>query len=151
MKARITLFFIFSLLLLTVPSHSVYGQVSGGYAKKQKCVICGKLIQNCKYRGRHPKCSICGIMIEQCPYHGRHLKSQKEKQLDLGYAKWTGGVKKGKPDGVGKMKFTRAHRLDSQTVAEEGDVFEGSYTNGQIDAGKLCRTNGEIITIIGEN
>lgn len=71
--------------------------------------------------------------------------------LDLGYAKWTGGVKNGKPDGVGKMKFTRAHRLDSQTMAEEGDEFDGSYTNGQIDAGKLRRTNGEIITIIGEN
>lgn len=71
--------------------------------------------------------------------------------LDLGYAKWTGGVKNGKPDGVGKMKFTRSHRLDSNTVAEEGDEFDGSYTNGQIDAGKLHRSNGEIITIIGEN
>lgn len=73
------------------------------------------------------------------------------KVLDLGYARWTGGVKNGKPDGVGKMKFIRAHRLDSQTMAEEGDEFDGSYTNGQIDAGKLRRTNGEIITIIGEN
>ena len=73
------------------------------------------------------------------------------KELDLGYARWTGSVKNGKPDGVGKMKFTRAHRLDSQTMAEVGDEFEGSYTNGQIDAGKLRRTNGEIITIIGEN
>ena len=73
------------------------------------------------------------------------------KVLDLGYARWTGGVRNGKPDGVGKMKFTSAHRLDSQTMAEVGDEFEGSYTNGQIDAGKLRRTNGEIITIIGEN
>ena len=73
------------------------------------------------------------------------------KVLDLGYARWTGGMKNGKPDGVGKMKFTRAYRLDSQTMAYEGDEFDGSYTNGQIDAGKLHRTNGEIITIIGEN
>ena len=73
------------------------------------------------------------------------------KELNLGYAKWTGGVKNGKPDGVGKMKFTRSHRLDSNTIAEDGDEFDGSFTNGQIDAGKLYRTNGEIITIIGEN
>lgn len=78
-------------------------------------------------------------------------ETHSPKVLDLGYARWTGGVKNGKPDGVGKMKFTKAHRLDSKTTAEEGDEFDGTYTNGHIDEGKLYRTNGETITIIGEN
>ena len=71
--------------------------------------------------------------------------------LDLGYATYTGGIKNGKPDGVGTMRFRRSHRIDSNTTAEAGDVFDGSYTDGHIDDGKLIRSNGETITIIGEN
>jgi len=71
--------------------------------------------------------------------------------LDLGYAVWKGGIKNGKPDGVGKMTFKRSHRLDSETIANAGDVFDGIYTDGHIDGGKLFRTDGEVITIIGEN
>lgn len=71
--------------------------------------------------------------------------------LDIGYAIWNGGIKNGKPDGVGKMKFKRTHKLDSETSANVGDVFDGTFTNGHIDDGKLYRSNGEIITIIGEN
>lgn len=71
--------------------------------------------------------------------------------LDLGYAVWKGGIKNGKPDGVGKMTFRQSHRLDSETMANSGDFFDGSYTDGHIDGGKLHRTDGEVITIIGEN
>ena len=71
--------------------------------------------------------------------------------LDLGYATWNGGIKNGKPDGVGKMRFKSSHRIDSETTANPGDVFDGTYTNGHIDDGKLHRSNGEVITIIGEN
>lgn len=71
--------------------------------------------------------------------------------LDLGYAIWKGGIKNGKPDGVGKMTFRRSHSLDSETTANSGDIFDGSYTDGHIDGGKLHRTDGEVITIIGEN
>lgn len=75
----------------------------------------------------------------------------KNKSLDLGYATWKGGVKNGKPDGVGIMTFRKAHKLDSETLAEPGDKFDGSFTDGQLDVGKLIRQNGETITIIGEN
>lgn len=73
------------------------------------------------------------------------------RKLDLGYATYTGDIKNGKPDGVGIMRFKRSHRIDSNTMAEAGDVFDGTYTDGHIDGGKLIRSNGEQITIIGEN
>lgn len=72
-------------------------------------------------------------------------------KLDLGYATYTGDIKNGKPDGIGKMRFKRSHRIDSNTMAEAGDVFDGTYTDGHIDAGKLIRSNGDQITIVGEN
>ena len=49
------------------------------------------------------------------------------------------------------MRFKSSHRIDSETTANPGDVFDGTYTNGHIDDGKLHRSNGEVITIIGEN
>lgn len=72
-------------------------------------------------------------------------------KLDLGYATYTGDIKNGKPDGIGKMRFKRSHRIDSNTMAEAGDVFDGTYTDGHIDGGRLIRSSGEQITIIGEN
>ncbi|MBQ0024021.1 MAG: serine/threonine protein kinase [Prevotellaceae bacterium] len=69
--------------------------------------------------------------------------------LDLGYATWTGGIKNGKPDGYGKMTFRQSHRLNSECTANAGDVFDGDYTSGKMDNGKLRRSNGEIETILG--
>lgn len=69
--------------------------------------------------------------------------------LDLGYATWSGGVKNGKPDGNGKMTFKQSHRLNTECTANAGDVFEGDYTSGKVDFGKLRRSNGEIETILG--
>lgn len=83
---------------------------------------------------------------EQAP-----TRMESSGTLDLGYAIWKGGIKNGKPDGVGKMTFRQSHRLDSETTANSGDVFDGTYTDGHIDGGKLHRTNGKVITIIGEN
>ena len=55
MKARISLSFLLCFMLLSIPSLPAYSQGSGGYVKKEKCTVCGKLKQNCPYKGNHPK------------------------------------------------------------------------------------------------
>lgn len=54
MKTQLSIFFI-GLILLVVPSQRVYGQVAGGHVTIEKCRVCGKLKQNCPYKGRHPR------------------------------------------------------------------------------------------------
>lgn len=95
-----------------------------------------------------PKPTPVPTIPKPTPAPNKHISSGT---LDLGYARWTGGIKNGKPDGVGKMTFRQSHRLDSETTANSGDVFDGTYTDGHIDDGKLYRTDGEVITIVGEN
>ncbi len=55
MKAKISLSFLICLMLLAIPSLPTYSQEAGGYVKKEKCAVCGKLKQNCPYKGNHPK------------------------------------------------------------------------------------------------
>lgn len=62
--------------------------------------------------------------------------------LSLGYGTWVGGVRDGKPDGKGTLKFTSSHKLDDKHTANPGDRFEGYYRNGKIDNGFLFDNNG---------
>ena len=55
MKAKLTLFFFLSFMLMATPSQPVYGQSAGGHITRQKCSVCGKTAQNCPYKGNHPK------------------------------------------------------------------------------------------------
>ncbi|MDD6744895.1 MAG: formylglycine-generating enzyme family protein [Bacteroidales bacterium] len=86
MKTRIILFLICFLSL-----HAM-GQ---GTVSRQKCKMCGKVISQCQYKGKHPKpqveanitqkpkpskpttsavktCDICGKPLSQCDYGGKH-------------------------------------------------------------------------------
>ena len=54
MKARLTLFLFLSFVLLATPSLHVYGQRAGEHVTRQTCSVCGKTIQNCPYKGKHP-------------------------------------------------------------------------------------------------
>ena len=65
---------------------------------------------------------------------------------DLGYAVWYGPVRKGKPDGGGKMVFKRAHVIDSfdpdENEAQSGDYVEGIYLDGHLVSGKWYDASG---------
>lgn len=76
MKTRYYLQFLFCLMILVNHSQYVHGQSSGGHVVRQECSVCGKLIKNCPYKGKHPKCSTCGKMKDYCPYKGNHPKPQ---------------------------------------------------------------------------
>ena len=68
--------------------------------------------------------------------------------LDLGYAVYTGGIKNGKPDGTGTLRFKRSHLVDSYdpdgNVADAGDQVRGTFNNGHLEYGQLIKSSGEI-------
>lgn len=68
--------------------------------------------------------------------------------LRLGYATYTGGVKAGKPDGQGLMKFSTSHIIDSRDPkareAEAGDYVDGSWKNGHLIQGYLYSRDGNV-------
>ena len=55
MKPRLFLFFFLSFALMTITPQCVYSQSAGGHIKRETCTTCGKLKQNCPYKGKHPK------------------------------------------------------------------------------------------------
>ena len=68
--------------------------------------------------------------------------------LDLGYAVYAGGIKNGKPDGTGTLRFKRSHLVDSYdpdgNVADAGDQVRGTFNNGHLEYGQLIKSSGEI-------
>lgn len=70
--------------------------------------------------------------------------NQQLSSINLGYGTWHGPVKKGKPNGVGRLVFSAQHKVDrwSDVVAEPGDYFEAVYENGQLVSGILFDGNG---------
>lgn len=70
------------------------------------------------------------------------VKQQENKETPesnaLDYASWTGRVINGKPDGYGKMTFTRPHLIPGTSIrADVGDVLKGTFSHG-------CLVNGEL-------
>ena len=65
---------------------------------------------------------------------------------DFGYAVWHGSLRKGKPDGEGKMVFKKTHIIDSydpeKLEAESGDYVIGIYENGHLVSGKWYDASG---------
>lgn len=71
--------------------------------------------------------------------------------LNLGYGTWTGGIKNGRPHGIGKLVFNSSHKVDrsSSAVAEAGYYFKATYDNGQLERGVLYDSSGtKLKTII---
>ena len=65
--------------------------------------------------------------------------------LHLGYAVWTGGIKNGKPNGEGSMRFTRTYTVEGcQEEVCPGDYIQGYCEDGILTRGRLYR-NGELI------
>lgn len=67
--------------------------------------------------------------------------------LDLGYAVYIGGIKNGKPNGSGTLRFKRSHIIDSYdpdgNVAGVGDQVRGAFSNGHLEHGTWIKSNGE--------
>ena len=54
--------------------------------------------------------------------------------VNLGYGKYEGDLKNGKPHGHGTITYTRSHQIVSSKdfVANPGDKFEGEFRHGRI-------------------
>lgn len=68
--------------------------------------------------------------------------------ISLGYAKFTGSMKAGKPDGQGRMTFTSSHIIDSRDpkgrVAEAGDYVIGEWKDGKLVQGRWYGADGNV-------
>lgn len=70
-------------------------------------------------------------------------------QLNLGYGTYIGQTKNGKPEGQGRIVYTKAHRIakydTKERVALPGESVSGVFHNGEITIGKYFDTNGKLI------
>ncbi len=87
--------------------------------------------------------------------HPKAKETAQSGSLNLNYAIWNGGIKKGKPNGKGTMTFTSNHRIDSRDpnkrIAETGERIEGTYINGHLEEGRWYKSDGSTEYImIGE-
>lgn len=68
--------------------------------------------------------------------------------VNLGYAKFTGAVSGGKPNGQGTMRFTSSHVIDSRDpkgrVADAGDYVIGEWVNGKLVQGRWYGSDNNV-------
>ena len=68
--------------------------------------------------------------------------------VDLGYAKFTGTVSGGKPNGQGTMRFTSSHVIDSRDpkgrVADAGDYVIGEWVSGKLVQGRWYGSDNNV-------
>ncbi len=68
--------------------------------------------------------------------------------VNLGYAKFTGTVSGGKPNGQGTMRFTSTHVIDSRDpkgrVADAGDYVIGEWVSGKLVQGRWYGSDNNV-------
>ena len=68
--------------------------------------------------------------------------------INLGYAKFTGAVSGGKPNGQGTMRFTSSHVIDSRDpkgrVADAGDYVIGEWVSGKLVQGRWYGSDNNV-------
>ena len=68
--------------------------------------------------------------------------------VNLGYAKFTGTVRDGKPNGQGTMRFTSSHVIDSRDpkgrVADAGDYVIGEWVSGKLVQGRWYGSDNNV-------
>lgn len=68
--------------------------------------------------------------------------------VNMGYGKYTGAVKGGKPHGIGTMRYSSSHLIDSRDpkgrVAEAGDYVTGEWNEGRLVQGRWFGSDGNV-------
>lgn len=68
--------------------------------------------------------------------------------INFGYAKFTGTVSGGKPNGQGTMRFTSSHVIDSRDpkgrVADAGDYVIGEWVSGKLVQGRWYGSDNNV-------
>lgn len=72
--------------------------------------------------------------------------------IDLGYARYSGDILNGKPDGAGVLSYKSRHEAGrnsngEKVFAEVGESVEGVWSNGYLTSGTLKKKDGNVIKI----
>jgi hypothetical protein len=67
--------------------------------------------------------------------------------VDMGYGKYVGNLKNGKPDGSGKLTFTRTYQLNAEYTAQPGEYITGIFENGKPSFVTYYKSDGTVVKI----
>lgn len=74
--------------------------------------------------------------------------SSEKGSVNFGYAKFTGAVSGGKPNGQGTMRFISSHVIDSRDpkgrVADAGDYVIGEWVSGKLVQGRWYGSDNNV-------
>ena len=75
--------------------------------------------------------------VDSAPLNGRGT-------VNLGYGKYTGDLKNGKPHGWGTITYTKSTKIvnSKDFVANPGDTFEGEFRDGKISGQGYWKHDG---------
>ena len=83
-----------------------------------------------------------------------HSQSGRQRgTLDLGYARFSGNILNGKPDGAGILTYKGRHAAGrnfvsgEQVYAEAGESVDGVWNAGYLTSGTLIKKDGNVIKI----
>lgn len=99
-----------------------------------------------------PTTSESSVKEKKAPETATSLAPKTEKKsggsANLGYAKFTGPVANGLPDGQGRMTFSSSHVIDSRDpkgrIAEAGDYVIGEWKSGKLIQGRWYGSDGNV-------
>ena len=70
--------------------------------------------------------------------------------LNLSYGKYTGEIKNGKPNGQGRLVYTKEHLINKNDLkgrmAQSGESVQGIFVNGEITIGQYFDEAGNLIS-----
>ena len=68
--------------------------------------------------------------------------------LNLSYGKYTGEIKNGKPNGQGRLVYTKEHLINKndlkERMAQPGEYVQGIFVNGEITIGQYFDEKGNL-------
>lgn len=72
--------------------------------------------------------------------------------LNLSYGKYTGEIKNGKPNGQGRLVYTKEHLINKNDLKERmalpGEYVQGIFVNGEITIGQYFDEEGNLIAAL---
>ena len=72
--------------------------------------------------------------------------------LNLSYGKYTGEIKNGKPNGQGRLVYTKEHLINKNDLKERmalpGEYVQGIFVHGEITIGQYFDEEGNLIAAL---
>ena len=93
--------------------------------------------------------AICTYTVKGRPLTTDPNPDGQVTNKDVGYGKYTGAWKSGKPHGFGTLVYTKTTVINpgdiEQITAKPGESVQGQFVNGKFTIGKHFNANGELI------